>query len=285
MRAFASNWTRPYAMGNPGRPYAIADFELLTTIVSALMWRKRNGSIRMITDSVGERFYRSLGLASLWDDGISNELDKVPYTIDPSTFWAAGKLYALSHVSAPCVMIDTDFIVWNNIQERLKASELTVIHREILSPEIYPSSDSFELSPDYSFPKDWNWNTPACNTALSYFGSEEIRNTYLQHAFDFIHAARGRDELIYMVFAEQRLLAMCAEAADIRIDSLSTPEMLFSREQQDFTHVWGFKQAMMEHPQLREAFCRQCAARIRRDFPEYNRICFHIPVLRKFFSS
>ncbi|MDO4175141.1 MAG: hypothetical protein Q4D42_10300 [Eubacteriales bacterium] len=283
MQAFASNWTRPYAMGNPGRPYAVADFELLTTILSALMWRKENGSIRMITDSVGERFYRSLGLAPLWDGGISNELDEIPYTVDPSTFWAAGKLYALSHVSAPCVMIDTDFIVWNCLQPQLQGSALTVIHRETLTPEIYPSPDHFTLSSEYQFPLDWNWSAPACNTALAYFGNETIRRTYLQHAFDFIHAVRGRDKLIYMVFAEQRLLAMCAEASGIPIDSLSTQDALFSRDQQDFTHVWGFKQALAEHPQLRETFCRQCASRIRHDFPEYRDVYAHIPSLRKYF--
>ena len=58
MRAFASNWTRPYAMQHPGRPYDVADFELLTTILSALTWQQKNGSIRMITDRVGARYYR-----------------------------------------------------------------------------------------------------------------------------------------------------------------------------------------------------------------------------------
>ncbi|MCD8356361.1 MAG: hypothetical protein LUE11_07300 [Clostridia bacterium] len=237
----------------------------------------------MITDSVGERFYRSLGLASLWDGGISHELDNIPYTIDPCTFWAAGKLYALSLVSAPCVMMDTDFIVWKDIRERVQYSELAVIHREMLSPEIYPSPDKFELSSRYSFPKEWNWDVPACNTALTYFGNEKLRLTYLKQAFDFMDAVRGRDGLIYMVFAEQRLLAMCAEASNIHIHALSTTEALFSREQQDFTHTWGFKQAMSEHPQLREAFCQKCAQRIRRDFPEYARICSRIPALRKYF--
>lgn len=283
MQAFASNWTRPYAMQHPGRPYAVADFELLTTILSALMWRRKNGSIRMITDRVGERFYRSLGLAPIWDDGISHELDAIPYTVDPSTFWAAGKLYALSYVPSPCVMIDTDFIVWDNIQHRLENSQLTVIHREPLSPEIYPSPERFDLYEDYTFPQNWNWETLACNTALCYFGSEQLRQTYLQQALDFMHGVRGRDSLIYMVFAEQRLLAMCAQSLGIPIHALSTTEELFSSNQKDFTHTWGFKQAMAQHPQLRTAFCQTGARRIRQDFPEYTCICSRIPVLRSYF--
>lgn len=283
MRAFASNWTRPYAMQHPGRPYDIPDFELLTTILSALCWRQKNGSIRMITDRVGARYYRSLGLAPLWDDGISCELDDVPYTVDPSTFWAAGKLYALAQVAAPCAMIDTDFIVWSDLHDRLTDCSLAVIHREELHSDIYPAPSAFVLSPRYSFPQNWDWTAPACNTAFTWFGNDSLRRAYLSEAFDFIHATRGRDCLIYMVFAEQRLLAMCAEEHGVPIDALSTPELLFDPAQTDFTHVWGFKQAMTEHPHLRETFCHRCAQRITRDFPEYGTICANIPSLRSYF--
>lgn len=272
-------------MRHPGQPYEIADFELLTTILSALTWRQKNGSIRMITDRVGERYYCSFGLTQLWDDGISCELEEIPYTVDPSTFWAAGKLYALSHVPAPCAMIDTDFIVWNDIQNRLSNCRLAVIHREALMPDIYPEPSAFILAPAYSFPSNWNWDTPACNTAFCYFGSEILRQAYLSQAFDFIHAVRGRDGLIYMVFAEQRLLAMCAEAQHIPIQALSAPEQLFCSTQADFTHIWGFKQAMIEHLEIRESFCFRCAARIRQDFPAFASICETIPTLRKYFHE
>lgn len=283
IQAFSSNWTRPYAMSHPGQPYEIPDFELLTTVLSALMWRKNNGSIRMITDCVGERYYRSLGLDSLWDGGISCELDAIPYTIDPSTYWAVGKLYALQHISAPCVMMDTDFIVWCKLEERLASSDLAVIHREDLMPDIYPDREVFSLARGYSFPENWDWETPACNTALTWFGSEELRQEYITQALKFVRATRGHDSLIYMVFAEQRLLAMCAQANGYQIDALSTPEELFQPDQKEFTHTWGFKQAMMEHPEMREAFCARCAARITRDFPEYRDICAGIPSLRKYF--
>lgn len=283
MRAFCSNWTRPYAMHYPGHPYEIPDYELLTTVLSALLWREKNGSICMITDRVGERYYRSLGLAPVWNDGIRCELDAIPYTVDPSTFWAAGKLYALQATPAPCVMMDTDFIVWSDLRERLAASQLSVIHREPLNPDIYPAPSAFRLSPSYAFPADWNWDAPACNTAFTYFGDESLRTSYVSQALDFIHAARGHDGLIYMVFAEQRLLAMCAEAMHIPIDALSTPEALFQPEQKDFTHTWGFKQAMQDYPQARNRFCWQCAARLKRDFPAYADICARIPTLRSYF--
>lgn len=266
MQAFASNWTRPYAVRCPDRPYQMTDFDLLTTVLSALVWRRENGSIRMITDDTGAQYYRSLGLTDLWDGGIFTYLNDIPSVIDPCTFWAAGKLYALAATPAPCVMLDTDFIVWHSLSEHWNRP-LAVIHREALNPAIYPAPSAFELAPSYHFPTNWNWHEPACNTALTYFGNDTLRKTYVGQAMDFMQAARGRDDLIYMVFAEQRLLAMCAQACGVPIHAFSTEQDLFQGNQRDFTHIWGFKQAMQEQPVLRELFCQKCAARIRKDFP------------------
>lgn len=284
MKAFVSNWTRPYAVRCPDRPYQMTDFDLLTTVLSALVWRRENGSIRMITDDTGAQYYRSLGLTDLWDGGIFTYLNDIPSTIDPCTFWAAGKLYALAATPAPCVMLDTDFIVWHSLSEHWHRP-LAVIHREALNPAIYPAPSAFVLAPSYHFPTNWNWHEPACNTALTYFGNDTLRKTYVGQAMDFMRAARGRDGLIYMVFAEQRLLAMCAQACGVPIHAFSTEQDLFQGNQRDFTHIWGFKQAMQEQPVLHELFCQKCAARIRKDFPIYANICQTIPQLQPYFQQ
>lgn len=284
MQAFVSNWTRPYAVRCPDRPYQMTDFDLLTTVLSALVWRRENGSIRMITDNTGAQYYRSLGLTDLWDGGIFTYLNDIPSTIDPCTFWAAGKLYALAATPAPCVMLDTDFIVWHSLSEHWHRP-LAVIHREALNPAIYPAPSAFVLAPSYHFPTNWNWHEPACNTALTYFGNDTLRKTYVGQAMDFMQAARGRDGLIYMVFAEQRLLAMCAQACGVPIHAFSTEQDLFQGNQRDFTHIWGFKQAMQEQPVLHELFCQKCAARIRKDFPIYANICQTIPQLQPYFQQ
>lgn len=283
MQAFVSNWTRPYAVRCPDRPYQMTDFDLLTTVLSALVWRRENGSIRMITDDTGAQYYRSLGLTDLWDGGIFTYLNDIPSAIDPCTFWAAGKLYALAATPAPCVMLDTDFIVWHSLSEHWHRP-LAVIHREALNPAIYPAPSAFVLAPSYHFPTNWNWHEPACNTALTYFGNDTLRKTYVGQAMDFMQAARGRDGLIYMVFAEQRLLAMCAQACGVPIHAFSTEQDLFQGNQHDFTHIWGFKQAMQEQPVLHELFCQKCAARIRKDFPIYANICQTIPQLQPYFQ-
>ena len=40
LRAFHSNWTRPFFVRNPGGVYEVEPFELLTTALSALAWRR-----------------------------------------------------------------------------------------------------------------------------------------------------------------------------------------------------------------------------------------------------
>ena len=92
MQAFHSNWTRPFFIRNPHMEYRIEPFELLTTALSALEWRRENGSIRMICDTPAKRYYESLGLCFLWDDGVYPLLDTMPEDINATAFWAAGKL-------------------------------------------------------------------------------------------------------------------------------------------------------------------------------------------------
>ncbi len=285
MKAFHTLWTRPYAASHPGQPFSVTDFDLMCTILSAMQWRQSNGSICLVTDRMGERYFRSCGLDCLWDDGIFSTLDSIPYTVDPSTFWAAGKLFALNQMHAPCVMLDTDFIVWTSLNERFSRSDLTVIHYEELQPDIYPDPTTFLCCSDYRYPTDWDFSLPACNTALCCITSEPLRTAYCRHALDFIFAARGRHPLHYMVFAEQRLLPMCAAQRGSSIQALSELPDLFSTEQTLFTHLWGYKQLLHTHPEERHLFCMRCAQRIARDFPQLIPVCRNHPLLTQYFSS
>ena len=254
MQAFHSNWTRPFFIRNPHMEYRIEPFELLTTALSALEWRRENGSIRMICDTPAKRYYESLGLCFLWDDGVYPLLDTMPEDINATAFWAAGKLYALSAVPSPCVMLDTDFICWKSISNLLDGPDTAAIHRE--------------------------------DTALAYFGNDEFRRYYTDTAIRFMRCSPDADDtLTYMVFAEQRLLAMCAEKKHARAAALSDLPALFGGAQNGyFTHIWGFKQQMRENPELYEDFCRRCAARLQKDFPEESKAIAKIAELSPFFA-
>ena len=269
LSAFHINWTCPFFARTPDRPYAVEPFELLTTALSALSWQKTNGSIRMICDSTAKRYYDALGFSFLWDGGVHPLLDAMPEDVNPIAFWAAGKLYALSAMPAPCVMIDTDFIVWKPLAPLLRGLDAAAVHTEDIMPDIYPGPEAFSQTRGFDF-SAFDWAVHPYNTALAYLGSDAFRRHYTDTAIRFIRAsATAGDVLTYMVFAEQRLLAMCAARERVHAAALSDLAALFSGRQQGyFTHIWGFKQQMRDEPPLYEDFCRRCAARLRRDFPE-----------------
>ncbi|MBE6022050.1 MAG: hypothetical protein E7231_02300 [Cellulosilyticum sp.] len=279
MQAFHSNWTKPFFSKHVGA-YYIEDFELLTTILSALTWQEFNGDIQMITDEIGAAYYHKLGIEKIWNLGIDDSLEsKMKGKIDPSTFWAAGKLYALEKQNAPCVMLDTDFIIWKPIEEELKKHELTVIHRESLQEDVYPNKEKLMVRPSYQYPVNWDWSLEACNTAFTFFNNEAFKAYYVDESIRFMEGVVGEDPLIYMVFAEQRLLAMCAEEKEIDIYAFSNTEDLFHSNQEMFTHIWGYKRYIRSNPLVRENFCKRCIARIQNDYPMYYPLLYRIESL------
>lgn len=282
IRAFHSNWTAPFSVRNPGADYMVEPCELLTTALSALNWQKCGGSIAMLCDSTAAAYYQRCHLDGLWDAGIQIVLDDIPKTIPPHIFWAAGKLYALRAYGAPCVMIDTDFIVWKPIEDLLGSAKFAAIHQEDILPDIYPDCSAFPGSFDFS---GLDWSVKPVNTALSYFNDADFVQTYTQKAISFMLSHQNADNpLTYMVFAEQRLAAMLAKASGIPVHLLSDLPALFGSGQQYFTHIWGFKQQMRENPALYEGFCRRCVARLTQDFPEWGAVMSHIPSLSAYFS-
>lgn len=280
MNAVHINWTRPYFERNSGE-YQIEDFELLTTVLSALKWREKNGSIKMITDTVGAEYYRKNGFGELWDGGIHTALDGIKE--DAYMFWAAGKLHALRNEKAPVAVIDTDFIVWEEILFD-KLPDLTVIHDEELYPDVYPNVNAFRMKGAYRFDPLWDWSLKALNTAFYVIKNDELLDIYTKEAIYFMENAEPQeDPLRYMVFAEQRLLPMCAAKMGCEVSTFSTLERLFKHGEGWFTHIWGMKQQMRDNAELREAFCRRCAGRLRRDFPDWGERLKKCPPLERYF--
>ncbi len=285
MRAFHSNWTRPFfARNGADAVYTVPPFELLTTALSALYWRRQNGSIAMLCDQTAKDYYTSLGLTDLWDDGVHAVLEDIPPEIDATCFWAAGKLYALQQFGAPCVMIDTDFIVWRDLSPRLEGHTLMTIHDEDIMPDIYPGPEAFTLHTPFDL-ASLDWTVRPANTALSYFGDRAFTEKYTQTAIDFMQAASPADNgLTYMVFAEQRLLSMLAAREQIPLDFFMDLPALFLSGQNWFTHVWGFKQQMLADRAQYDGFCTRCAQRLMREFPDTALALQAVPALSPYFD-
>lgn len=276
MLAIHSTWTKPriYSAGS----FFVEDFDILTTILSALKWREKNGKIKMATDTVGLDYYTSRGMTGIWDE-ITNELDSVPDTINPEVFWAAGKLYSIPE--APAAVIDTDFILWDSVAFDA-LGDLTVIHREELSQPIYPDIHAFKMKRGYIFDPDLDWRERPANAAFYVIKNDRLRREFVREAQGFMENTAGDDKLIYMVFAEQRLMAMTAKRMGIELREFSTMERLFRDGDRSFTHIWGMKQQMREDPGMRRAFCGKCISRILADFPEYKDMLKNIPELTEY---
>lgn len=266
MDGFHSLWSKPYLAGRQTDEYFMQDYELLTMMLSALMWRKQNGGIRLCADAAAIDFVEKKGLAHLWNLGMTEI--RVPDAVPERVFWAAGKLYALREISAPVVMVDLDLIIWKDIRDILKGTDICAIHREGIFPDVYPGKEFFRMNSDYTFDPEWNWNVLPVNTCMLYLQEEAFKNYYADSAIYFMeHCAEQEENLCHMVFAEQRMLALCAEKAGKRISSFFPGSTDIGR-QDIFTHLWGYKNILKFNYGERTAFNRKLYDRILQEFPE-----------------
>lgn len=249
--------------------FSTADFENFVALLSALKWREKNGSIKLVTDTRGAKYFERLGLSEAWNE-IDTSLDEMnALGWNEKIFWAGSKLFALSRQSAPVVMIDLDFIVWQRLDFAPFTTNIAVIHREQVGNSIYPDKNFFRLKGGKNFPPALDWSVDACNTAFAYFGANDFIKRYTDFAFELMSSLETNDDILtYMVFVEQRWAAMCAALMRREIFSLSSIENLFGR-QEYFTHLWGSKQKFRDDLKASENFCRSCARRIQNDFPDW----------------
>ena len=267
MRAVHVNSFAPFFAKNgiSAKP-KIEGFDLYNTVLSALTWRKHNGEISLVCDKASAEYYENLGILGIWNEvraRIPGDLEG----LNPHMFWAGGKLLALRETSSPVVMLDTDFIVWKKLAF---SDSVIAAHREDLNPGVYPNIDCFQMKLDYSFNKAFDYNVLPLNTAFLYLPDEDFKQFYVNMALEFMKSAHNTgDVLCYMVYAEQRLIAMCAEYLKVKVETLLDKDKLFL-PQSDFTHLWGAKQKLREDKNEEENFCKRCAQRIRQDYPEFE---------------
>lgn len=242
--------------------YSPRPFEVICTALSALMWRNTNGPVGLFTDSYGYEYYRNIGILDIWDAGINIEvLENMP-DINHSIFWAASKLFALREESAPVAMIDTDLIIWKNLDNFFEKDSISVLHREELI-ECYVNKEDLKVRPGYSFNPEWNWKEKPCNTAFAYFNNQDFKQDYIAHAMDFMTGNNepAMENVSQMVFAEQRLLAMHAASKGIGIIPLVDDP--FQKENDIFTHLWGAKDMAREFPHQAEMLVNSMMNKLR----------------------
>lgn len=253
-----------------GEKARLADFELLVMLLSALEWRKNNGNISLITDNAGYEYLKNSGVLTAYNS-VENYLDGMKtLNINEDVFWAGSKIYALSKQNAPVVVIDLDFILWQKLDFASLKRDLAVIHTEDIYEPVYPPKEFFRFKAGFSFPNWLDWSVRPCNGALVYYGSDKFLREYASFAIEFMkYADDTNDRLSYMVFAEQRFMAMQAKKSGITIRELSSLLNLFDKNQKYFTHIWGYKQKLRDNSTEAENFCQKCLKRLKYDFGDF----------------
>lgn len=258
--------TAPFFSKHPNGKYSLEKFELYSAVLSALSWKSFGDRISLAADKKGAEYIESLGISSVWDEILTVVPDDLE-GINPNMFWAAGKLFALRELPAPIVMIDTDFIVWE--KPVLPENRIVAAHRENLTPAVYPDPDCFEFKRQFSL-KGINKSVLPMNTAFLYLPDESFKQYYVNRSIAFMKAAKDcGDFLCYMVFAEQRLLSVCAEEYKIGSQVLMDKDELFF-PRKDYSHLWGAKQVLRRDLQQMHGFCRRARERIKKDFTDYE---------------
>lgn len=248
--------TKPYLARGNTQPFGMRETDIAVARLSCLAWKRFNGNIYLITDRTGENYIKSIGLDGYYD-GIFSVLDGINLGIDHKKFWSAGKIEALSILKTPLAIIDLDMMIRQPL--RLSDSDITVSHREYLDPEVYPPFEYFGTAPSYRFPAEWKRQALPLNSSFMYFSEDSFKDYYVKCAVEFMQAERNTpdDRVKCACFAEQRILAECAAAKNIKVNTLLELEKL-GEPQTVLIHTWNAKSLISSEKSVRERFFALC---------------------------
>jgi hypothetical protein len=277
---------RTYYQRPGGRRFSMEDFEILVAILSALEWRRHNGSIKLYTDTAGAEYLDRLDLSSLWDAGVDTDtLESSTLSTNFTVFWAYARTVVLEAERAPCVMIDTDLVVWRPIRDLIRAPFMA-LHSEPLDDRTYVDKEKLHTPPGYVWDRRWDWTVSPTNAALMYFGRDDLRAYCtaegLEYLRDNMMAGEDRSQA-HAVFVEQRLYPMCAAELGVPTEfflwDMAGDRLADGNVNDAFTHLWVYKRRLMKDVQERQRICVRMARRVLRDFPTMKETLASIPAI------
>ena len=249
LTAYHALSTAAFRANHPGQRYSLHEVDMKMAEMSALFWKRFNGPIKMITDRPGYEYLVHSPLAEVYDE-ILPVLDTRCCGINAAKYWAAAKIQALSRLPLPCVILDMDMLILKPL--KLSGEKLVCACHEFVDDIVYPPLSFFNTRPGYSFPPEWSEQALPVNTAFLYMGDRELRDYYTRESFRFMLAEKESPDYwaTCMVFAEQRILGMCAEARGVYCKMLCGPD----GDQAIPTHFWNVKGKMREEQEIRTYF-------------------------------
>lgn len=239
--------------------FTMAEWEILTLRLSALLWRSYNGPINMMTDQAGAEFLEENKL-----DICYNDIKIIPklkwYGINQKKFWAAGKIIALQNIQVPCAILDWDMLIWETLN--FADASLVTTHIEHIDGVYYCPPENFDMSPRYTFPA-WDFTTEPLNTSLLYIKDWDFKEYYVNASLDFMQNERNTPDngSNCMIFAEQRILAMCARKWGI-VPRVFLDYDNLMRDQHLMTHIWVGKPFVRGNNIAKEMYIDLCRKKL-----------------------
>jgi hypothetical protein len=275
---YHSFWTEP--MDN----VALSDPEIACLIAGALYYKQHSGPMHLITDQRGYEYLSRLKILSLYDS--IREL-KVPRTINPKIFWAAGKIFAHRMMPCPSTSIDMDAVLWRPMPLFTLDSAIA-LHTE---PKDWPHYATYR--PEFNGPWDCanDEDVVPVNTGVLSFRNEALKTRYINMAVEFMeeHSRRntasvhstgqigsgyvGGQCFVEMVYAEQTMLSVAA-GRQHGIGTIVEYDRFIDHviDNPIAMHLWNSKRGYLLHEKARETFVQNMISIVARDFPRAKRI-------------
>lgn len=293
MRAIHAWWSKPALWNNSinDKQYIIDDKLLLPLILSALYWKKYNGTIELYTDTTTVRFFKKIGLLKLniWDYIDTEVHDNIPEQINPTMFWAANKFYVYKQLKPPFLMLDTDAFFTKTVDWPTNV-DLLYAHREKCLYPHYP--DPNIILKDKKLLKRFPWKSDAINASALLFNSKKLLKDYTNTATNYIEKEEHNIKTTLANFGnnilvvEQRLLAEIVDNNNYRSKPiLNNTFYNYEYKKAEFVppeneqcnakdtveyyhHVWGEKVKVYSNYQEYIKYMEKYLKYLKDDFPE-----------------
>ena len=253
LRGLFTHWTAPYISHNPGVPYRMEDYEVISTILSTLLWERYNGPTRMVTDSEGMRYFDDLQITGLWTYGCDASLDYAAGSINPQIFWNADKIIAAREQPAPFALLSNRVLVWQPLFDQIMQSRVAALSETPSDiPQFYPPIEQILQGAPYVPRAGYGIPSPLYDTSLVCFIDPMTVQEFADDSYNYMCNNMGysSDNVSQMLFADRTLFASNMQMSGAYVDTLcSTPDA-----NSPFTLLWAARSH--QDPASLNALCR-----------------------------
>ena len=199
------------------KDFFYSKLDTLLLLSSAIQWKKHHPehTTTLHCDDLTKAFLDNLNALSVWDEVILLPKNKF---INKNIFWASSKAQVLRSVKEPVVIMDHDFLVYNNLSKYLNTK--TIFAHEEDGTRYYPTaSDPFIGEITDMIPRP---QPHAINCCFCYFPDYKFTNNYAEFALQMM--TRFTDLKVpnskFLIFAEQLSLKHLLDYHKISYDTL-----------------------------------------------------------------